>query len=178
VSRLKNLLYDFRTVSMQETYDLRPTALERVIEELCASEKAKLESMGIRVELALQPRLPAIFADRAKIKQVLLNLCKNAEEAMPEGGTLTLRGYESEGKVMVEVRGTGIGLPEDFSFAGTFKTTKPTGTGLGLVIVRQIVSRHHGSVTYTRDPEKGTTFTLGFPIHSVASTRIEEAVRI
>jgi PAS domain S-box-containing protein len=163
LSRLKNLLYDFRALSMQEIYNLRPVALAPVIREYCAGESAKLDSLGIRVELALKPGLPHVLADSAKIKQVLLNLCKNAEEAMPGGGTLTIRAYELEGDVMVEVSDSGIGLPADFKLDSPFKTTKLTGTGLGLVIVRQIVSRHQGSLSYASEPAKGTTFTVGFP---------------
>jgi PAS domain S-box-containing protein len=176
MSRLKNLLYDFRALSMQENYSMKPTALASLIEEFCASQKPNLDAAGIRVELELQRGLPDIFADGAKIKQVLLNLCKNAEEAMPEGGTITVRVYESDRKVMVEVRDPGIGLPADFKLESPFKTTKPTGTGLGLIIVRQIVSRHQGSLSYASKPGKGTTFTVGFPIHSVTSTRIEAPV--
>jgi signal transduction histidine kinase len=161
---------------MQENYSMKPTALASLIEEFCASQKPNLDAAGIRVELDLQRGLPDIFADAAKIKQVLLNLCKNAEEAMPEGGTITVRVYESDRKVMVEVRDPGIGLPADFKLESPFKTTKPTGTGLGLIIVRQIVSRHQGSLSYASKPGKGTTFTVGFPIHSVTSTRIEAPV--
>jgi PAS domain S-box-containing protein len=163
LSRLKNMLYDFRTLSMKETYNLRPVALARVIREYYAGERAKLDSLGIRVELELKPGLPHVLADSAKIRQLLFNLCKNAEEAMPGGGTLTIKAYELEGDVMVEVTDTGIGLPADFKLDSPFKTTKVTGTGLGLIIVRQIVSRHQGSLSYASEPAKGTTFTVGFP---------------
>lgn len=177
VSRLKNLLYDFRALSMQETYNMKPTAVASLIEDFCAGERAKLDATGIRVELELKPGLPDILADPAKIKQVLLNLCKNAEEAMPEGGTITVRGYESDGKVVVEIHDTGIGLPADFSLESPFKTTKPTGTGLGLVIVRQIVSRHQGSLSYASGPGKNTTFTLGFPAIARLKRETKERVR-
>jgi PAS domain S-box-containing protein len=130
VSRLKRLLADFRTLSMHETYNLRPTALARLVEELCAGEMANLDSMGIRVVLELKPGLPDILVDPSKIKQVLLNLFKNAEEAMPQGGTLTVQAYETEGEVMVEVCDNGVGLPADFQLESPFKTTKPAGTGL------------------------------------------------
>jgi signal transduction histidine kinase len=163
LSRLKNLLYDFRTLSMRESYRMKPTDLARVLEELCAGERAILDAMGIRSELEVEPKLPRIMADPSKIKQVLLNLCKNAEEAMPDGGTLTVRAYEWGTEVAVEVRDTGIGLPADFSLDSAFKTTKLTGTGLGLVIVRQILSRHHGTLSYASEPGKGTTFTMRFP---------------
>jgi two-component system sensor kinase FixL len=163
LSRLTHLLYDFRTLSMQETYAMKPSTLDGVFDELCTGEKAKLEAMGIRVELEVQPKLPRIMADSAKLKQLMLNLCNNAEEAMPDGGTMTIRAYASGAEVVVEVRDTGIGLPADFSLDSPFKTTKPTGTGLGLVIVRQILSRHQGTLSYASKPGKGTTFIMRFP---------------
>jgi two-component system sensor kinase FixL len=169
VSRLKRLLYDFRTLSMRENYDLRPASLADIVQDLCSLESSKHISKGIRVEIEVEPGLPPVLADRDKIKQALLNLCKNAEEAMPEGGTLTIRGYESGGKVSLEVSDTGIGMPQNFTLFEPFKTTKASGTGLGLSIVQQIVSRHQGSLSYTSEPGKGTTFTLTFPAQGTKS---------
>jgi PAS domain S-box-containing protein len=171
VSRLKNLLYDFRSLSRPETYDLRPTALADIAREVCALESAAYAAKGIRVELAMDPSLPLVLADRAKLKQALLNLCKNAEEAMPEGGTLTLQVRASDGKVILEVGDTGIGVPEDLNLLEPFATTKPLGSGLGLVIVRQIVACHHGELSYVSAPGKGTSFSLALPVESAGANR-------
>jgi len=167
-TRLNNLLRDFSNLSRQETYDLCPTLLAVIATEILDVEMSKYMSKGIRVELKFEPGLPLVLADRGKIKQALLNVCKNAEEAMPEGGTLTLRGYESEGKVILEVRDTGTGILEDFNLAEPFTTTKPFGSGLGLMIVRQIISLHHGSFSYSSEPGKGTAFFLMLPVHSAS----------
>jgi signal transduction histidine kinase len=167
-TRLNNLLRDFSNLSRRETYDLCPTLLAVIATEILDGEMSKYLSKGIRVELKFEPGLPLVLADRGKIKQALLNVCKNAEEAMPEGGTLTLRGYESEGKVILEVRDTGTGILEDFNLAEPFTTTKPFGSGLGLMIVRQIISLHHGSFSYSSEPGKGTAFFLMLPVHSAS----------
>jgi signal transduction histidine kinase len=82
---------------------------------------------------------------------------------MPEGGTLTLRGYRSGSKVVLEVRDTGCGIPENLDLSEPFTSTKPTGTGLGLMIVRQIMSLHHGSLSYSSEPGKGASFFLELP---------------
>jgi signal transduction histidine kinase len=65
---------------------------------------------------------------------------------------------------MLEIRDTGIGIPKDLNIEAPFTTTKPGGTGLGLMIVRQIVAHHHGLLSYTSEPRKGTSFFLSFPI--------------
>jgi two-component system sensor kinase FixL len=168
INRLRHLLSDYRSISAKKTYYFRPVSPASIIEELCALEKPKLAAEGIHVELALEPGLPAVYADPEKVKQALLNLCKNAEEAMPEGGTLTVRGYESAGKVILEVHDTGVGVSNDMDLFQPFKTTKATGTGLGLIIVRQIVSRHQGSLSYTSEPGKGTTFFVSLPVYSAS----------
>lgn len=89
---LNNLLRDFSKLSKRETYDLHPTSLTVLAKEILDGEKAKYISKGIRVKLIFAPDLPLVLADRGKIKLAMLNLCKNAEEAMPEGGTLTIIG--------------------------------------------------------------------------------------
>lgn len=163
VSRLKNLLHDFRSLSMLDSYDFQPIDLAKVAQDICLLEASHYASRNIRVEVEVKLGLPPVLADRDKINQVLLNLCKNAEEAMPEGGTLTIRAYQSQGNVILEVRDSGIGIPEDVNVFEAFKTTKTSGSGLGLLIARQIVSRHQGLLSYTSEPGKGTTFRLTLP---------------
>jgi len=102
-------------------------------------------------------------ADPQKLKQVLLNLCKNAVEAMPHGGTLRISGSARGEEVLVEVSDTGTGIPEGVAIFDAFATTKPHGTGLGLPIVKKIVSAHGGTVAYHNQPGSGTVFTLRFP---------------
>ena len=103
--------------------------------------------------------------DPDKMKQVILNLCKNAVEAMPQGGCLTVKGYLSSAETIVlEVSDTGIGIPEGMDIFEIFQTTKPDGTGLGLPLVSQIVSAHRGTVDYVSEPGKGTTFRLSLPV--------------
>ena len=161
---LSNLLQDFSRLSRRETYNLQPSSLGVLAQEILAMEAPKYPSKRIRAELKVEPDLPLVLADPGKIKQALLNLFKNAEEAMPKGGTLTLRAYKSEDRVMLEIRDTGIGIPKDLNIEAPFTTTKPGGTGLGLMIVRQIVAHHHGFLSYTSEPRKGTSFFVSFPV--------------
>ena len=164
VLHLSNMLQDFSKLSRRETYHLQPSSLAGLAQEILTMEASNYASKRIRIELKVEADLPLVLADHGKIKQALLNLFKNAQEAMPKGGTLTLRAYKSEDRVILEIRDTGIGIPKDFNIEEPFTTSKIAGTGLGLMIVRQILAQHHGLLSYTSETRKGTSFFLSFPI--------------
>lgn len=82
---------------------------------------------------------------------------------MPNGGTLSLKGYSSGEQVILEILDSGVGIPDGVDIFEPFTTTKSTGTGLGLMLVRQVVAAHGGTITYTSEPGKGTTFRLTLP---------------
>jgi two-component system sensor histidine kinase HydH len=108
--------------------------------------------------------LPHVRVDPEKMRQVLLNLCNNAIEAMPAGGTLILKAYARSDSLNIEVIDTGSGIPAGLDVFQPFATTKEKGTGLGLMIVRQILAAHGGSVSYESELGKGTTFRVSLPL--------------
>jgi len=127
----------------------------------------------INVRRDYQPDLPLIHADRQELLQLFLNLFTNASDAMPQGGTLTIRvytGYADTDWVAVDIADTGMGIqPDDLAkVMDPFFTTKPKGkgTGLGLSICRRIVQEHHGLITITSEVDKGTTVSLKLPIRN------------
>jgi signal transduction histidine kinase len=135
-----------------------------VVQEVFAAEIAQYTERGVSVEQDLSPDLPLVRADGDKLRQVFLNLCKNAVEAMPQGGKLIVRARDSGGQIIAEVVDTGVGIPVGVNIFEPFVTTKSEGTGLGLPIVRQIVAAHGGTLTYTSEPGKGTTFAVTLPL--------------
>ena len=165
LSRLSALLRDFSKLSRRERFSFTSTSLAALITEVIDAERSKLSSEDIQIDLKIDAGLPQVLADAAKIKQALINLCKNAEEAMPDGGTLTLRAYQSPGKVIVEVRDTGVGIAKNLDLSEPFITSKTSGTGLGLMIVRQLMAVHQGFLSYASEPGKGASFFLHFPTH-------------
>ena len=117
----------------------------------------------------LDPQLPVIEADPHQLRQVFLNLMANAVEAMPQGGTLTIRTRNGPtGMVTIEVQDIGHGMShEDQSKLFTpFFTTKPfgKGTGLGLAIAYGIIKMHRGQINVQSQVGKGTTFIVNLPI--------------
>jgi PAS domain S-box-containing protein len=125
------------------------------------------ESQGITPILALTTDIPLVKADQELIKQCLINLVKNAVEAMPSGGTLTVRTGLAPSHVSLEVEDTGVGIsPEvrDKVFSPFF-STKGKGSGLGLAMIKKILDDLGGTVDLTSVPGEGTHVTLLLPPH-------------
>src|SRR5580704_10761312 len=116
-------------------------------------------------EYFLTEPLPEIDADADLLHRAFQNLVLNALDAMPAGGTLTMRTTEHEGSVRIEVSDTGKGLtPEECSRLFTpYYTTKIQGTGLGLAIIQSVISDHHGTISVSSDEGHGTTFRIELP---------------
>lgn len=163
INRLKSLLQEFRSLSRSQQLNLQPVDLAGVVQESLTIEAAQYTARRIRIEHDFPAELSRVLADSEKLKQVLLNLYKNAVEAMPKGGTLTVRARNAGEQVLLEVIDTGVGAPQGVDIFKLFTTTKFEGTGLGLAIVQQIVTAHGGAITYTSTPGQGTTCTLTLP---------------
>jgi two-component system sensor kinase FixL len=163
VQRLATLLSDYRTFARPQRLNLRPADLTQIIEEVLSAQLPMYRATKIALQTQLE-NVPGMIVDREKIKQVILNLCKNAVEAMPNGGTLIVKANASEGGVILEVTDTGEGIAPGVDVFQLFRTTKPEGTGLGLPIVQQIISDHKGTITYRSEIGKGTTFTIVLPV--------------
>jgi len=164
IQRLTLLLKEYRSFARPQRLQLQPTDLRPIIREALTTIVRGHNGPEIRLDLQLEENLPLIDADKQKLKQVVLNLGKNAIEAMPNGGVLSTKIYQQNGRVVLEIADTGIGIAEGDDVFQLFRTTKPDGTGLGLPIVQQIVSEHRGSIDYTSALRKGTTFKISLPI--------------
>src|SRR5438309_3191393 len=164
--------------------------LNDTVRELLDFMRPELAAAGVQLELSLSPELPRVLADAAQLRQLLLNLVRNAREAMPSGGRLrvTTRGMEADGSpggraepegrsigagsVSVEVRDTGSGIPPERMqrIFDPFFTTKERGTGLGLAMAQEIAQEHAGQLTCDSVPGSGTIFTLRLPAVSEKAT--------
>jgi signal transduction histidine kinase len=162
--RLNTLLEEFRSLSQRQIIARVPTDVREVVEDVIAMQQTMLEDSGIRPAIDIPESIPLVSLDGAKLTQVLLNLTKNAAEAMESaGGVLTLRARLTGPTLVVEVQDTGPGIPEGVDVFEPFRTTKAKGTGLGLPIARQILAAHDGVLEYESDRQKGTTFRIVLP---------------
>jgi signal transduction histidine kinase len=118
----------------------------------------------VKVELSLKPGI-SVFADEQKLLRVFCNLFRNAADAMPGGGTLTINAVQVEDTATVEVKDTGVGIKKEHldKLFTPFFTTKSQGMGLGLPICKRIVEGHGGTIAIASVPKKGTTVILTLP---------------
>ncbi|MBI3066946.1 MAG: PAS domain S-box protein [Deltaproteobacteria bacterium] len=163
IIRLNELTRQFREFVRKEKYDFRPTELRNLIDDVIKLQGPDFVERDIQVETVVSSDLPAVKVDGNKIKQVLLNLLKNAVEAMPGGGKITIEARATQDTVILEITDTGVGIPLDVDAFEPFMTTKKEGTGIGLVIVRQIVTAHGGGISYRSRPGQGTSFRIELP---------------
>ena len=107
-----------------------------------------------------------VSLDPEQIKEVILNMVINASEAMPAGGAIELSAVKEADSVAIRVKDEGTGVPDDHlsHIFDPFYTTKPSGTGLGLSIAHRIMEQHGGRIEVKRNPDRGMTFSLIFPL--------------
>jgi signal transduction histidine kinase len=154
---------------------LAPVNLNELVDELGLLVRHKLANQNILLIRQLQPDLPVVMGDATQLEQVFLNLILNAAEAMPEGGTLTIksravhlpRGNPSATHASMEFRDTGRGMSREVqrrAFTTVLGTTKAKGTGLGLAIVGRIIETHRGQIRILSRPGRGTTMRITLPV--------------
>jgi len=154
---------------------LAPVNLNELVDELGLLVRHKLANQKVRLVRGLQSDLPLVMGDAPQLEQAFLNLILNAAEAMPDGGTLTIRSREihlprksaQPTHVAVEFKDTGKGMSEELqkrAFTAVLATTKAKGTGLGLAIVGRIIETHRGDIRIKSRIGRGTGIVIKFPV--------------
>ncbi len=149
------------------------TDLNSIIQEVVALVEKPYAKQGIQIQCALEPTLPRFHASPLHIQQVFMNLLKNARDAMPEGGLVSLRTSRNGRYLVAEVEDAGPGIAPEIQgrLFEPFFTTKEVGkgTGLGLSVSYGIVSAHRGHILVESDPGRGALFRVMLPIEGAPS---------
>jgi PAS domain S-box-containing protein len=166
VERLENLMADMKDFTRPPSLQKKMGKVDLVVDEVIAFFVETLEERGIKLIKGPSEPIPEYNFDPQQLKQVLVNLVKNAAEAMPQGGRITLSTRLQPSHLEIEVADTGEGMPEELveNIFTPYFTTKSKGSGLGLVISRNIIKAHEGEIRVSSTPGQGSTFTIQLPL--------------
>ncbi|HEU4345605.1 MAG TPA: ATP-binding protein [Candidatus Binatia bacterium] len=160
IQRLSSLLNEFRSFSRPIRLELETIDLVKIIRGILPTVITGNNKILIQVVEEFESGLPSLNADAEKLTQVFVELCKNAVEAMPQGGKLTLRARKLGEHLIVEIQDTGAGMASRVDVFEPFKTP----AGFGLALARRFVRAHGGAISYSSESGRGTTFRLIFPL--------------
>src|SRR5262245_28162109 len=164
-TRLEPLLHDFLHFNKVGQLELRLGNLNEQIERVLDLFEAQARETNIEIVRYVDLDLPSILLNGETLQAALVNLVKNALEAMPDGGQLTVRTHVTRQGVALDLIDTGIGMDERTAMKmfDAFYTTKNGGSGLGLPTARRIIEAHGGRISVHSEVNVGTQFTLEFP---------------
>jgi signal transduction histidine kinase len=163
--RLQNLLNDFLKFARVRKLDLTAGSLNEQINRVLDLFAAQAREMGVDIVRYLDAELPSILLDEQTMEAALVNLVKNALEAMPDGGQLTVRTRLTRHGVALDLIDTGCGMDENTAMHmfDAFYSTKEGGSGLGLPTAKKVIEAHGARIVVQSEVGRGTQFTLEFP---------------
>lgn len=165
IHRLDRVVKTFLDFTRPVELHPSPTDLTELVREVFTLAEPQAEKNKVRLVLEADGDLPAIRVDRDLMKQVLLNLVLNGCQAMPAGGELRVTPRNLVHHVSLEIADQGPGIPENIreKIFSLFFTTKPGGSGVGLALAYRIVQLHNGSIDFSSEIDRGTTFRVSLP---------------
>lgn len=165
-ARLFGILDDFLRYAGAQSPEPQPCDVNETLRDILDFVAPQAARQGIEIRTALAADLPALSADPKLLKQAILNLVINAEEAMPEGGELIIQTAAADQCVRLDITDTGRGIPDHIlpRIFDLYYSTKDGGTGLGLPTTRRILELHNGRIEVESEANRGTHFTIRLPI--------------
>jgi signal transduction histidine kinase len=166
IRRLDRVVKTFLDFTRPVELRLSETDLEQMVREVFTLAEPQARQNQVRLTIEKDGPVPKLKVDRDLFKQVLLNLVLNGCQAMPSGGELIVRPRKSERRVELEIEDHGAGIPADVQprIFSLFFTTKPGGSGVGLAMAYRIIQLHNGSIDFSTEPNRGTTFRIALPV--------------
>lgn len=165
VKRLDHIIDQFLKAIRPSQPQLEPTDVNELVKESMRFLEPEIKDRGISLTLELRSALPLLQLDSDQIKQAFYNVVKNASQATSPGGSITVRSDLSDEHVSVIFTDTGEGISasEMSDVFQPYFTTKKSGTGLGLLIIRRIIREHGGDIKISSEKNKGTSVTISLP---------------
>jgi len=169
-ARLEHIVKRVHDFTETQSYSPTQTKIELVMEGVLSAAMPLANQLGVRIVKEIAPDLPLARLDSGQLTLALANIVENALEAMPQGGTLSLKALREDRSLIITIKDTGCGIPKDQLTAiyDPFVTSKSKGVGLGLTLVHQVVSNHHGDIRISSEVQKGTVVTITLPLDAAA----------
>lgn len=167
IDRMEAIISEFLVLARPKISVFKPTDLRELLEKTVTLFNAQAIIQNVQILNEFHPDLPLVMCDGNQLKQVFINILKNAIEAMPNGGTVRVSsGVGSPGRVFVRFADSGVGIPEERlkKLGEPFYSTKEKGTGLGLMISYKIIEEHQGWIHVESEVNKGTTVEIILPV--------------
>lgn len=164
--RLDQTIRNFLRATRRKPLRFELVQINDLLDKTLSFLKPELKNSKIKIVEDLNKEMPTFLVDPDRIQQVFMNIIKNAIHAMPKGGTLRIQTEGKEKLCTIHFQDSGIGIPSDMipRIFDAYYTTKDEGSGLGLMIVHQIIKEHGGRVEVKSKPNHGTTFTILLPM--------------
>ncbi|KPB04025.1 PAS domain-containing sensor histidine kinase [Bacillus sp. CHD6a] len=169
LKRIESIITEFLVLAKPQAISYQRKNISVIMKETLDLLSAQASLENVQFISFIEEGLPDIYCEPNQLKQVFINILKNAIEVMPSGGTVSVDVKKIEGEqVLISFRDEGIGIPEDKlkKLGEPFYTTKERGTGLGLMVSYKIVEEHNGTIEVSSEVGKGTTFHIKLPIGS------------
>ncbi len=171
-ARLSELLHKMLTFSKPDQKEKQPVDINTILDEILLLHEKQFRENNITISMVLSDGLDQVHASKNQLRQVFLNIFKNAGDAMPEGGQLTVMTSSKDGEIVIEISDTGIGIKEEnmTKIFDAFFTTKSSvkGVGLGLSVCYGFIIEHGGDIQVKSKLGEGTSFIITLPIHVTA----------
>ena len=173
VRRLYDIVQDYLVLARLPVVQYEPEDMGNFLRECGRVVQEQARTRGVVLHLQGLARLGSVSLHKGTLQRAFVNLLQRALDAMPQGGTVTLRGRRTASHSIIEIRDTGSAISEE-QLDVLFEPLSNTGsewTGLGLCVVREIVVAHHGTIDVQSAPGQGTTFTVMLPLVALEGIR-------
>ena len=167
--RLTELLHKMLTFSKPDQKEKQPVDINTILDEILLLHEKQFSENNIIIEIELADGMPSVLASKNQLRQVFLNMFHNAGDAMPDGGTLTVKTAVEDSEIAIEISDNGIGINEKDikNIFDAFFTTKSSvkGVGLGLSVCYGFIAEHGGDIQVTSEQGVGTCFKITLPVY-------------
>ncbi|MGG7620424.1 ATP-binding protein [Bacillus coreaensis] len=171
LDRINGIVGEFLFLSKPTTTAMQERDVRKLLSDVVTLIQTQTILSNIQIGMEYESNLPYVYCDENQLKQVFLNILKNATEAMPNGGTIELKVKKDKAKgVLIQIADQGVGIPKERipTLGEPFYTTKEKGTGLGLMTCYKIIDNHKGQLQIESEVNQGTTVQIFLPSASDA----------